>query len=324
MSPRSSAELTNRQHLAVLTEASAALTGAGLDPHVVLDTITDLLVEHMGDSALVYVLGANGVDFEVGAITSRNPEAVVVAQQAETAAHRVIDDDSFVARCARQKAPILLPRVDLLELDPPLPPAYRKVIESTPIRSLAYVPLINREDVLGVLTVTRILPLWEPMDEADLDLLCDLAELASSAVASTRVHRDLAYSTALFETAFHAAPIGMALVSVDDDPGRLVRVNASMSDMTGYSAAELLAMRVAALFPADVQQRIEDGVRSAASGELRTTSTVGRLVRRDGTEVSAQVDARGVQVPGRRARIGLLQVQVPPGRMSPGGGGSGV
>lgn len=324
-------ELEAREHLAVLTEASAALTGAGLDTPVVLDTITDLLVEHVGDSAIVFLLATNGVDFEVGSVTSRNARLAPVTQRIEMASRHRIDDGGLLARCAREQVPLLFPHVDLGALDPPLPAGYRDHVDETTLRSLAYVPLVHADETLGVLVVTRILDHVEPIDDADLDLVCDLGELATRSLLNTRLHRDLATSTALFETAFRAAPIGMALVSTTDDPGRIVRVNASMTKVTGYTEDELLAMRVPALFPADVERRIEADLRAAASGELTTAGTVGRLVTRDGTEVMARVDARGVQVPSRPAHIGLLQIQVPPaplerqpGRMSPGGGGSGV
>lgn len=111
-------------------------------------------------------------------------------------------------------------------------------------------PLCTESETLGVLTVTRVLNAREPMTDADLELLCDLGELATRSLANSRLHRDLADATALFETAFRSAPIGMALVSITDDPGRIVRVNDAMTMATGHSGHELLSMHVTALFPA--------------------------------------------------------------------------
>jgi diguanylate cyclase (GGDEF)-like protein/PAS domain S-box-containing protein len=54
-------------------------------------------------------------------------------------------------------------------------------------------------------------------------------------------------SEARFRGAFEDAPIGMALVTTD---GRFTRVNRSLCERTGYSAEQLLAMRVDDLAPA--------------------------------------------------------------------------
>ncbi|MBX7159079.1 MAG: GAF domain-containing protein [Acidimicrobiia bacterium] len=304
-------ELDTREHMAVFTEASAALSSAGLEAPVVLDTITNLLVAHIGDSAVVYLLADDGVEFELGSVSSRNPLALPVAQELEASAQYRIDGPGLVARCARDKVPLMYPRVDLREIDL-LPPGYRDVVADTPIRSLAYVPLCTESETLGVLTVTRVLNAREPMTDADLELLCDLGELATRSLANSRLHRDLADATALFETAFRSAPIGMALVSITDDPGRIVRVNDAMTMATGHSGHELLSMHVTALFPAHSRDRVAADLRAAATGGTLTSTAVGPLLRRDGTEVTAHVVARAVNIPGRIARIGMLQVQVPP------------
>ena len=45
--------------------------------------------------------------------------------------------------------------------------------------------------------------------------------------------------TRRFETAFAAAPIGMAMVGLD---GRFLRCNQALADLTGYAEDELTAM----------------------------------------------------------------------------------
>lgn len=297
--------------LAVLTEASAALTGAGLDTPVVLDTITDLLVEHIGDAAIAYVIAPNGTDFEIEAVTTNDPGMASEVRRLQARPPYRIDDDSFVARCARGRETLVLPRVDLRTLQPALPAAYRIEYTHAPIRSLIYVPLVTGAETLGVLAVARTLDEGEPFDYAEVELTCDLAELATKTLVNSRLHRDIASSTALFEAAFVSAPIGMALVSTTDDLGRFVRVNASLVELTGYTEAELLGMRVPDLFPARLRERIETDLHEAATGSPSGARALGRLVHRDGTEIEARVDARAVRVPGRPAHIGLMQVQPP-------------
>jgi diguanylate cyclase (GGDEF)-like protein/PAS domain S-box-containing protein len=74
-----------------------------------------------------------------------------------------------------------------------------------------------------------------------------------------RHEKDLAHdrtiaSEARFRSAFEDAPIGIALIDLD---GRFSRVNASLCVTTGYSEAELLAMRIHDLAPTDEQDHLD-------------------------------------------------------------------
>lgn len=305
-------EVDQDQGLAVLTEASAALRNAGLETPVVLDTITSLLVEHVADTAIVYLLADNGIDIEVGALTSRSSAVMPAVVERESTVQYRIDGPAPIERCVREAKPLRFPVVDLTTLVS-LPDSYRRMLEADPMRSIVYLPLMTGTEALGVLVVTRGLQEHGPISDAEFELACDLAWIAARALASAKLHREVARSTALFETAFHAAPIGMALVSTTADPGRLMQVNAALTEATGYSESELLGMRVPQLFPPEARPQIEGDLRSAAAGrpeESQSRHVRGHLICRDGTAVSAQIDACGVAVPGRPSRIGLLQVQV--------------
>ena len=63
--------------------------------------------------------------------------------------------------------------------------------------------------------------------------------LSQDITAKKRADDELRSVTNRFETAFAAAPIGMALVGLD---GRFLRCNRALADLTGYSEDELVAL----------------------------------------------------------------------------------
>ncbi len=94
--------------------------------------------------------------------------------------------------------------------------------------------------------------------------------------------RSLADARTLFETAFTDAPNGMALVALN---GRFLRVNPAMSELTGYSEAELTSLRVKDIaHPDDMDEQV-DLIRRALDGEFDSYSLEKRFTRKTGETV---------------------------------------
>lgn len=88
--------------------------------------------------------------------------------------------------------------------------------------------------------------------------------------------------TTRFETAFAAAPIGMAMVGLD---GRFMRCNQALADLTGYTEIELMAMTFQDItHPADLDldlahvRRLLAGQATSYTMEKRYVTKQGRLV----------------------------------------------
>lgn len=304
------ADVAVRGHLATLTEASVTLAGAGLDTPVVLDTVTDLLVKHVGGSAVAYLLTEDGTGFELAAVSSSDPAVVLRVQHIEAEISHPVDGDGLLARCARSGGPLRLAEADASTLTP-IPAEYRDTLAPPSLRSLLFVPLISDGELLGVLVVSRVLlEGTAAFDDAEVDLACDLAELATRALSNARLHRALALSTELFETAFMSAPIGMALVSANAGPdlGRLLWVNTALVELSGHDEATLATLPVQALFPEAVRPRIEADLAAATEYDMGDSIARGRLLRSDGTVIEVRIDARAIVVADRPVRLGLLQV----------------
>src|SRR5919197_3781126 len=113
-----------------------------------------------------------------------------------------------------------------------------------------------------------------------------------------------------FRTAFDDAPIGMALFSVDpSEDGRLLQVNGSLCEITGYSASDLLRTSLpATTHPLDQAAELalaEDML----AGRTRNYQLEKRFVRREGTSVWVMHNVSTVHDASGRLLYGIAQVQ---------------
>ncbi|MBW4580774.1 MAG: PAS domain S-box protein [Tildeniella nuda ZEHNDER 1965/U140] len=85
-----------------------------------------------------------------------------------------------------------------------------------------------------------------------------------------RAETALRDSEARFRSAFHDAPIGMALISMDD---RWLKVNPMLCGMLGYVEVELLALPASALVHPEDIKLLQQGVEQALSQQRNATQT---------------------------------------------------
>ncbi len=106
---------------------------------------------------------------------------------------------------------------------------------------------------------------------------------AERAVADHR----LVTSEDQFRVMFQAAPIGMALVSLD---GRFLRVNPALCDLVGYSVDDLLDSTFQAITHADDLDLDLEQVRACLAGKIDGYAMEKRYVHRDGHEVWVELN----------------------------------
>jgi len=94
--------------------------------------------------------------------------------------------------------------------------------------------------------------------------------------------RQLAEATKRFETAFENAPNGMSLVGID---GRFLRANPAMCDLVGYTAEELLELKVADMAHEDDMEEQVLLVKRALAGEFDSYFLEKRFTRKSGETV---------------------------------------
>jgi PAS domain S-box-containing protein len=96
-----------------------------------------------------------------------------------------------------------------------------------------------------------------------------------------RLEETLRASEEQFRAMFETASIGIA--QADPRTGQWLRVNAKMCGITGYSAGELLQMRIADLTHAEDRQRDWDAFQRVVGGEASDYRMEKRYVRKDGS-----------------------------------------
>jgi PAS domain S-box-containing protein len=123
---------------------------------------------------------------------------------------------------------------------------------------------------------------------------------ARDVTQANRTQAELRQSEARFRSMFESAPIAMAEATLD---GRLLRVNARICQLTGYTAAELLAMPFQHLTHPD--DRAADAVVTGrlAAGDVDTYTAEKRYVRKDGKILCVEVTRSLMPSPGGELRL---------------------
>ncbi|QEI07709.1 diguanylate cyclase [Pigmentiphaga aceris] len=119
-----------------------------------------------------------------------------------------------------------------------------QVYKDTGLERYLGAPLWVNDQIYGTLSFSDTVPQAEPFSADDLEFL-ELQALALGRAIErdlqdqqrALIEQRLNEQIALFESAFHSAAIGMALVARE---GRWLKVNRAMCDMLGYTEDELL------------------------------------------------------------------------------------
>ena len=124
-----------------------------------------------------------------------------------------------------------------------------------------------------------------------------------------RQEHALVEALARFRSVFDAAPIGVALVSLDGDAsGRLLQVNEQLCRLLGYPATDLVGRSLGQLVHPD-DRDAGPALTGLADGTLERYSQEKRYLRADGSPVWVQVDASAVHDEAGRPLYSITHVE---------------
>ena len=149
-------------------------------------------------------------------------------------------------------------------------------------RAMICAPMTYKGDVLG--TIQAINPTDGVFTSQDLELLVNLATIASSAIANAQQYALTQAAEARYTSLFHDSidPIILAELS-----GEIIEANQRASAFTGYSRQELLAMRINDLHAPDTKL---PNVKRMQANSVRVFNS--QIVAKSGRRLHVEVYAR--------------------------------
>lgn len=194
------------RNAAFLAEASVAL-GASLDEEAVLRTAATLPLSHVAHLAVVELHRADGAVRRVAA--PLHGEAGRALQAYVASAPREVGETAragVLRTVMRQRSPLLLPKVSPAWLAASTTPDERRLVETLGVTSLLVVPLVARDEVVGVLWLLRAG--GATYDEVDLALAGELGLRMGPALDNAALYR-------VAQDATHARDRVLGVVSHD-------------------------------------------------------------------------------------------------------------
>jgi diguanylate cyclase (GGDEF)-like protein/PAS domain S-box-containing protein len=293
-------------HLAA--EVSQALADARLDPTSTLHAIADRMVASWSDLCVISRMSNSTQAVVPVVVDSRDRGLRTAAEQVWlplriNAASKGLTGLSLATRKSVRVAGAPAELAELAH------PALASLFTDHDLHSVLVAPMHADGVVVGVLTLIRN-ENPEPFDEADEQLLQDVADRAGLALANARLHSALQDSVRRFRAAFDDGPVGMAIVSLDPrTAGTYLQVNAALCRLTGYSAEQLVGMGFSELTHPDDRDPEYEPSEQLVSGGRTTYLWDKRLLRADGETIWVQTTASVVSgAEGSYAFVHLLDI----------------
>jgi PAS domain S-box-containing protein len=178
-----------------------------------------------------------------------------------------------------------------------LPEAEQRFLRGRGVRSLVAVPIFVRGRWWGVLGVTDEVRErdWDP---AEIDALTTAAAMLGATLGRRQADDELRESEERFRQLASLAVEGVVI----HDNGVILDANESFARMFGYDLSELLARNFFEFMTTpESREKILAHIRSGEQGRYEAVG-----VRKDGSEIVVELDARAMTWRGRRVRVGTV------------------
>ncbi len=305
--------------LRILAEASELLASP-LDYRARLRDLTRLVVPDLADWCAVDVLGENG-SLERLAVMHEDPEKVELVLKLQERYPDNPDALYGVPNVLRTGEPEMMSEVPEELLDEAARDAeHREILRELDLGSYMVVPMVARGPTLGTISFVSAKS-RRRYDARDLAIAETLVRRAALAVDNARLYEEaqqeivkrrraeeaLRESEERFRSAFESAPIGMALVRLED--GRWLEVNRPLCEIIGYPEHELLELTFQEVtHPDDLDAELRQ-VERMLRGEIHALQMEKRYIRKDGRVVWVLLSSSLVRDASGEPLYGIAQVQ---------------
>jgi len=298
--------------LGLLADSAQDFSEATGDYVRLLAVIARRVGEGLGALCAVRAVSQDGLWLEIGEVYHHDAEAVAWVRRLSAALPQRVGE-GVTGRVAASREPLFLPRLVEHEFAASAPTEYREFLERLDVRSVLAVPMVSREQVVGVAMLLRSGS--DPaFTESDLHLVQSVVHHAAIAISNARsyqaerVARAAAVSanTALQESEqaqrllFDSSP--MPLVVYDVHTVEPLAVNDAALRLYGYARDEFMRLKLSALVGTS-ELEVRERVLAMPDREI---TGIAHYVRKDGTTLVAEYTTRPILHAGRSARITAL------------------
>ncbi len=298
--------------LRLLADSARDFSEATGDYARLLAVIARRVGEGLGALCAIRAVSEDGLWLETGEVYHSDAEAVAWVRRLSASLPQRVGE-GVTGRVAASREPLFMPRLAEHEFAASAPAEYREFLERLDVRSVLAVPMVSREQVVGVAMLLRSAN--EPaFTDSDLHLVQSVVHHAAMAISNARSYRAehvaLAAAVAANEALqqseeaqrllFDSSP--MPLLVYDVQTMDALAVNDAALRLYGYTRDEFMRLNVAVLVGAS-----EETVRSQVLAMPdREVTGVAHYVHKSGTRLVAEFTTRPFSFSGRRARITAL------------------
>ncbi len=178
-------------------------------------------------------------------------------------------------------------------------------IASIGLQSMAGVPLISGNDLVGSLSIGSKKP--RPFQRDELDLLSAIGRQVGSMVHAARLYGQLKESEEKFQSIAYAA--SDAVISIDGD-GTIEFWNAAAGRIFGYEKSEVMGKDVSILIPEKFHDKHEAGLKRFAEtglGNILGKPVELNALRKDGVEIPVELAVSGYKLNGAWHAVGIVR-----------------
>ncbi len=298
--------------LGLLADSARDFSEATGDYVRLLAVIARRVGEGLGALCAIRAVSEDGLWLEIGEVYHHDAEAVAWVRRLSASLPQRVGE-GVTGRVAASREPLFLPRLAVHEFAASAPAEYREFLERLDVRSVLAVPMVSREQVVGVAMLLRSAS--EPaFTESDLHLVQSVVHHAAIAVSNARSYQAerearaaaVSANTALQESEeaqrllFDSSPMPLVVYDVHTvDP---LAVNDAALRLYGYARDEFMRLKISVLVGTS-ELEVRERVLAMPDREI---TGVAHYVRKDGTPLVAEYTTRPISYTGRRARITAL------------------
>jgi PAS domain S-box-containing protein len=274
--------------LSALNKISGAV-GYSLDLKEILDLAVDELSKILVDKGIgIYLLDRN------------RKELIYTAQKGFSAGFfkkvsRLKMGEGVAGKVAREGFP-------MTHLDKALyPPGIEAALKKEKICAILSVPLINKEEVVGVLNVATKTPYH--FDTEEINLLSLIGNQIAVAIENARLHAEIKESEEKYKTLVEDINDGYFLCQ----DGEILYTNDAFLSMHGYGREEVAGSEFREFLYREYMPHVERVLRDGARGKGIPEHIEFKRKNRDGKKLPTELKINLIAFRGRPALIGIFR-----------------